>query len=134
MFKANRFLAVIVMILFAVSMGSCGGGGGGGGGGGETTPQTIMSDLQKIAIEEDVEKMVVNFHPAIKDGYKSDFNYAKSVGLLDEIAEMLQTAQSVYIKENYAKFSVFIYENGKKIVFYIYLIKDTDGNWKIYSM
>lgn len=38
MFKANRLLAIIVLFLFVVCMGSCGGGGGGGDSSGPTPP------------------------------------------------------------------------------------------------
>ena len=98
------------------------------------TPQTIMSDFQKAALEDNVDMMVESFHPSIKDTYRDAFNQAKTTGLLDELVNMLQTAQLVYEKEDYAKFSVYIIENDRKIVSYIYMVKDINGTWVIKSL
>jgi hypothetical protein len=61
MFKANRLLAIIALVLFVVSMGSCGGGGGsssGGSNGGTVIPSTTKvlddSTMQNLSsISED---------------------------------------------------------------------------------
>ena len=42
MFKVSRLLSIIALVLFVVSMGSCGGGGGGGGSGGGNNISTII--------------------------------------------------------------------------------------------
>jgi hypothetical protein len=133
MLKANKFLAIIVLAFFVVSMGSCGGGGGG-----EripvTTPQATVSSFIDAAVAQDVEKMAENFHPDVKEAYRTDFNLYKQNGLLPELAEILKTSAEVYVEEDFAKYEVQVKENGEVITFYIYLVKDESGSWKIYSL
>ena len=48
MLKANRFLAIIALFLFAISFGSCGGGGGGGDDGDDTITKTFTKTFGGI--------------------------------------------------------------------------------------
>jgi len=98
------------------------------------TPNQIISDLQKAALEGDVDKMVENFHISIQDSYRTAFNDAKLVGTLDQITMLLQTAQLIKEGNNYAQFMIYKIENGKKISSFINMIKDVTGTWKIKSL
>lgn len=98
------------------------------------TPQEVMKALQKAALEENIDKMVENFHSSIKNAYRDAFLQAKDAGDLNEITELFQTAELVQEGNNSAQFRIYMIENDKKIASFINLIKDLDGKWEIKSL
>lgn len=98
------------------------------------SPQKIMSDFKDALEVGDIDKMVKDFHSSIQEDYRKAFISAKNEGGLLEIFQDFRTLEEVYVKDNLAKYKIRVNENGEIFTYYIYLIKDRAGNWKIYSM
>jgi hypothetical protein len=77
--KVKRFLAIIVLFLFAVSIGSCGGGGGGGTG---STPPPPTTENFNLTVEKFGEGIVVDNRSGINCGSNCSKTYAKDTSIV----------------------------------------------------
>jgi hypothetical protein len=125
-------LAVLVAFP-AIVLVACGGGGGGGGGnGGNSSSVTSTKEtLNAVAIgakKNDNTAVLSYFVPTAQNKYQKIFTDNK---YLSRLEESLPKAELVSISENKATYRSTFTDNGITYAYFIYLIKDSDGNWKL---
>ncbi|MFH1551541.1 MAG: hypothetical protein ABIC36_01515 [bacterium] len=98
------------------------------------TPIEVLLKFSEALKEGDIEEAVSYFREDIREDYKEDFYQVKKDGVLQELAGVLKEFKENYIKDDTAEFEVIVNEEGEDISFYIYLMKNTKGQWEIYSL
>jgi hypothetical protein len=95
--------------------------------------KTIWRDMKSALINKNIEKAVEYYHAETKENYRDI--YTAFGDKLPQIVRDLGDIQSIYIRENEAKYRLLKKETyGGKIVditYSVYFIKDSDGKWKI---
>ncbi|MFH1648473.1 MAG: hypothetical protein ABIA11_01915 [Patescibacteria group bacterium] len=98
------------------------------------TPQTIISDFLHALEVQDIDKLIENFRPEIQEEYKNAFEQAKNDGTLLDILDDFRTIEVDYIDSKTAQYKIRVNENGEIFTYYIVLMKDRYGVWKIHSL
>ena len=127
-----RFHNTLILILFAgVPICSCGGGGGGGGhptSSTQQTPSDVLSSFSKAAVAGDNTAALSNFTQSSRDALQAPLSNKQNLSALgDSIGKAVEYTKT----DNTAIYKSTYVDNGTTYTFYIYLIKDENGIWKI---
>lgn len=95
--------------------------------------KTTWHDMKSALINKNIQKAIEYYHVGTKENYREIYNAFGDK--LPEIARDLGDIQPVYIKDNEAKYRLRKEETygGKRVdvTYFVYFVKDSDGNWKI---
>lgn len=121
---------------------------GGGGGGDDTvipsavttvtgisSPQgdAVISSLRSAAAQEDYTAMEALFSAdAWSSSYQSQLTSTNTD--LQKLESDLANAELIRVETDFLLYKVETVENGKTYSYYIQMVKESDGSWKIVSM
>lgn len=122
---------VASILCLSLVLAACGGGGGGGGGASTpslTSPQNTLDTVIQAAAKNDNNAVAANFTVAAQQKYKQHFS---DIAKMRDFGESLAKAEQIDIKDNFAIYKSTYVENGKTYTYFIHLIKDDKGVWRL---
>jgi sugar lactone lactonase YvrE len=94
-----------------------------------TLPDATWSDMKEKLSEGDIEGALTYFSEASQDRYREIFTLLQAE--LPQIANQMQDIHLISIRGDVAEYIIVREEDGTEMGYFIYFIKDEDGNWKI---
>jgi DNA-binding beta-propeller fold protein YncE len=92
-------------------------------------PEETWNEMKEALKDGDIEAALTHFSVGSKERYREIFTLLENE--LPRIAEEMEDIQRIYIRGDVAKYRIRRLEGGIQITYYIYFIKDEEGNWKI---
>jgi hypothetical protein len=123
-------ITLIFTLLAGVLFCNCGGGGGGGSPSSSTqkTPSDVLSSFSKAAQTGDNTAALSDFTQSARNALQAPLSNKQNLSALgDSIGKAVEYTKT----ENTAVYKSTYVDNGTTYTFYIYLIKDDNGAWKI---
>jgi hypothetical protein len=119
-----------VLVAFCSLLVACGGGGGGGSPTGsiQQTPSDVLSSFSKAAVAGDNTAALTYFTQSARDVLQIPLSDRQNLSALgNSISKAVESSK----RDNTAIYKSTYIDNGTNFTFYIYLIKDENGIWKI---
>lgn len=122
----DRFI-LVVLCSFLVA---CGGGGGSGGGAisAQTQAQNVLNSIVKASVKSDNAAVLSYFTPEAQDQYKDILSDSTNLTLF---GESFSKAKFVEETERCVVYKSTYNENERDYSYFIFIVKDNNGNWKM---
>ncbi len=129
MIHRSALVFLVVQMALGLTLSSCGGGGSENPSGStRQTPGGVLSSFAGAAASGDNAAALLNFTQETRDALRQPLSDRRNLSALGDslrkAVEHKKTDSTAIYKSSYD-------DNGVSCTFYIHLVKDDDGNWKI---